>query len=101
VNLDSHFAAHFTSVQKLDVPWSDMQRVTLPVLTIHGTKDRNAPNGSGREWPSKLPNARLLTIEGVAHKSWVDAPEVIFSAVRELLKGDGAPEAKAIGSVDK
>ena len=96
VNLDRHFSAHFTSVQKLDIPWSEMQKVTAPVLTIHGTKDRNAPYGSGREWASKLPNARLLTIEGGAHNSWVDAPEVIFPAIREFLNGKWPPAAKKI-----
>jgi proline iminopeptidase len=96
VNLNRHFEAHFTSVQKLDVPWSDMQRVKVPVLTIHGTKDRNAPYGSGREWASKLPNARLLTVEGAAHNSWVDAPEIIFPAVREFLNGKWPQAAKKV-----
>jgi pimeloyl-ACP methyl ester carboxylesterase len=41
----------------------------MPVLTIHGTKDRNAPYGSGREWAFNLPNARLLTIKGGAHNA--------------------------------
>ena len=44
------------SVMKLDVPWSRVTSgVTMPVLTIHGGKDRNAPYGAGREWASRLP----------------------------------------------
>src|SRR6266850_1636404 len=96
VNLDRHFATHFTSVQKLDVPWSEMQRLSMPVLTTHGTKDRNAPYGAGREWASKLPNARLLTIEGGAHNSWVDAPGTVLPAVRQFLDGKWPDAAKKV-----
>src|SRR5437667_10930358 len=39
-------------------------------LTVHGTKDRSSPYGGGREWALMLPNARLLTIENVAHAPW-------------------------------
>lgn len=45
----------------------DLADLELPVLTIHGTKDRNAPYGSGREWAASLPGARLSTMEGMAH----------------------------------
>jgi pimeloyl-ACP methyl ester carboxylesterase len=68
------------------------------VLTIHGIKDRNAPYGAGREWASKLQNARLLTIENGAHNSWVDAPEVIFPAIREFLDGKWPEAARKIAS---
>jgi proline iminopeptidase len=59
----------------------------MPVLTIHGTKDRNAPYGGGREWASMLPEARLLTIEAAAHAPWIEAPEKVFGAVRTFLDG--------------
>jgi regulator of protease activity HflC (stomatin/prohibitin superfamily) len=45
VNLARHFQQHFTFVQQLDVSWKDASRVEVPVLTIHGTRDRNAPTG--------------------------------------------------------
>jgi proline iminopeptidase len=86
-NLQKHFQYSFVSVQKLDIPKEKVAQVKIPVLTIHGTKDRNAPYGSGREWVSMLPNARLLTIPGAAHQSWVEAPEVIFPAIETFLKG--------------
>jgi alpha-beta hydrolase superfamily lysophospholipase len=35
-------------VQKLDLPKEKSAAVNVPVLTMHGTKDRNAPYGSGR-----------------------------------------------------
>jgi pimeloyl-ACP methyl ester carboxylesterase len=96
INFRRHLEYHFGSVQKLNVPWSEMARVRVPVLTIHGTKDRNAPYGAGREWASKLPNARLLTIEGAAHNSWADAPEIIFPAIRQFLDGKWPAAAEKI-----
>ena len=87
VNLRKHFQYSFVSVQKLDIPREKVAQLKIPVLTIHGTKDRNAPYGSGREWVSMLSNARLLTIPGAAHQSWVDAPEIIFPAIEIFLKG--------------
>lgn len=86
-SLDRHFTYHFVSVQKLDIPKSDVAQVKVPVLTIHGTKDRNAPYGAGREWAMMLPNARLLTIKGAAHLPWIDEPELFFSAVDTFLSG--------------
>ena len=41
--------------------------VRVPVLTIHGTWDRNAPYAAGREWAMTLPDARLITVERAAH----------------------------------
>jgi pimeloyl-ACP methyl ester carboxylesterase/ketosteroid isomerase-like protein len=88
VNLDPHFDASFESIQKVDVPKAELKKITVPVLTIHGTKDRNAPYGSGREWASSLPNARLVTVEGAAHPSWLDDPATVFASIRQFLRGE-------------
>ena len=87
-NLQPHFARSFESIQKLTLTKDDFRRITAPVLTIHGTFDRNAPYGSGREWASTLPNARLLTIPGAGHASWLEAPDVIFPGIRAFLRGE-------------
>jgi pimeloyl-ACP methyl ester carboxylesterase len=96
VNLARHLEAHFLgSVQKLDVPVSDVKKVKQPVLTIHGTKDRNAPYGAGVEWAKTLPNARLLTVEGAAHQVWADEPGIV-AWIDEFLKGKWPDGAKAV-----
>lgn len=87
-NLSKHFEHSFGSVQKLDIPRERLAVVKMPVLTIHGTKDRNAVYGAGREWATILPNARLLTVKGAAHQSWADEPEIVLSAIDSFLKGD-------------
>jgi pimeloyl-ACP methyl ester carboxylesterase len=73
-----------------------LARVKQPVLTIHGTRDRNAPYGAGLEWASLLPDARLLTVEGAAHQSWVDAPERVFGAIDRFLSGEWPPDAAVV-----
>lgn len=87
VNLAKHFEYSFVSVQKLDLPKEKIAGVKLPVLTIHGTKDRNAPYGSGREWAMTLPNARLLTVPGAAHQVFAEFPEIVLPAIRTFLAG--------------
>jgi proline iminopeptidase len=94
VNLRRHFRFNFVSVQRLDFPIEAVRRVTVPVLTIHGTKDRNAPYGGGREWASTLPDARLLTVPGAAHLPWVEAPELVFPAIDLFLRGQWPPRAE-------
>jgi proline iminopeptidase len=96
VNLARHFQFHFEGVKRLVVSKADVARVTVPVLTIHGTKDRNAPYGAGREWATLLPNARLLTVKGAAHAAWIDAPDLVFSALNSFLRGDWPAEAAAV-----
>lgn len=66
----------------------ELKKVTMQVLTIHGTKDRNAPYESGREWVQQLPDARLLTVENAAHAAWVDDPVTVFGAIRHFLRGE-------------
>jgi pimeloyl-ACP methyl ester carboxylesterase len=88
-NFNKQMIAHFVgSVMKMDVPWSRLtKRVTMPVLTIHGRKDRNAPYGAGWEWSSKLTNARFLSLDNAAHQSWVDEPEIVLGAIDQFLGG--------------
>jgi proline iminopeptidase len=99
VNFARHLQYHFTSVKNLNNSWEKVARITQPVLTIHGTKDRNAPYGAGREWALKLLNARLLTIPGAAHQAFAEYPKIIIPALRAFLAGkwpDGAEKVTEI-----
>jgi len=98
VNLDKHFQYAFTSVQKLDIPKEDLKKVTMPVLTVHGTKDRNAPYGSGKEWARNLPDGRLVTIRGGANQSFVEYPEQVFPAIRTFMQGKWPEQAEKVNS---
>lgn len=93
VNLNKHFQHVFTSVQKLEIPKEELKKVTMAVLTIHGTKDRNTPYGSGKEWARDLPDGRLVTIKGGAHQSFVEYPEQVFPAIRTFMEGKWPEQA--------
>jgi proline iminopeptidase len=75
------------SIQGLNLPAGKLAKVKEPVLTIHGTKDRSAPYGGGRDWALLLPNARLVTVEKAAHAPWIEAPETVFGSINTFLDG--------------
>jgi proline iminopeptidase len=101
VNLERHFEHHFGAVQRLDVPKESVARVRVPVLTIHGTWDRNAPYAAGREWALTLPNARLITVERAAHQVTADAPEVVLPAIETFVAGRWPERAEKIRSLER
>ena len=77
------------SIQNLNLSAEEVAKVNAPVLTIHGTRDRQAPYGGGREWVLMLPNARLVTIENAAHVPWIEAPARVFGSIKTFLDGTG------------
>jgi pimeloyl-ACP methyl ester carboxylesterase len=83
-------------VQALQVAAEQVARVTAPVLTVHGTMDRNAAYGAGREWAMTLPDARLVTVSGAGHCSWADDPERVFGAVETFLSGRWPENAEKV-----
>jgi hypothetical protein len=71
-------------------------RVTMPVLIIHGAKDRNAPYGAGLEWAQMLTNARLITLKKAAHNSWADEGALLLTALRSFLGGSWPASAERV-----
>lgn len=100
VHLNSHIEASIASIQALDLPKEKVARLRIPVLTIHGTRDRNAPYGSGREWAMDVANGKLVTVPGAAHMSWVEAPEVVFSSIETFLNGEWPAAAERISKLE-
>lgn len=101
MNLVRHMRLHFQeSAQKHTVPREQIAQVKAPVLTIHGTLDRNAPYGAGREWCLLLPNARLLTVKDAAHQVFAEYPEIVRPAVRAFLAGSWPEAAEKITVLD-
>jgi proline iminopeptidase len=87
VNQTPHFQALFASIQLVRLDSAGVRRATMPVLTVHGTRDRNAPYGGGREWAMSLPDARLVTVRGAAHQSFDEFPEIVLPAIETFLRG--------------
>lgn len=100
IHLWTHFQPLLASDQALDISKESIAKVTAPVLTIHGRKDRNAPYGGGREWDMLLPNARLITIDGAAHMAWVEAPDLIFPSIEMFLNGKWPPAAVKVTTLE-
>jgi proline iminopeptidase len=83
-----HMRLHFEeSGMTHKTPIDRVRLLRTPVLTVHGTHDRNAPFGAGRDWAYLLPNARLLAVEGAAHQAFAEAREDVMPAVLDFLRG--------------
>jgi proline iminopeptidase len=82
------------SIQQLS--FEDVSRAQAPVLTIHGTEDRSAPYGGGRDWAMMLPNARLVSVEKAGHAPWVEAPELVFGSIQAFLDGEWPDAAESV-----
>jgi proline iminopeptidase len=89
IHFSKHLKFHFEgSVQQLnaDSLCTEIQKLKMPVLTIHGTKDRNAPYGSGKEWAGNLQNATLFTVDGAGHLPWIESPYLVMSQICSFLE---------------
>jgi proline iminopeptidase len=96
-NAMKHFQSNIMpTLQCLNISAADYMRAGMPVLTIHGTKDRNAAYGGGLDWARSLPNARLLTVDDAAHVPWTEAPEVVFGSIKTFLDGSWPESAKKV-----
>jgi pimeloyl-ACP methyl ester carboxylesterase len=98
-NLNRHFSHHFADIQRRDFPASMFTGLTQPVLTLHGTLDRNAPYGAGLEWARTFPNARLVTVEGGAHVLWADDPSIV-EAIDTFISGEWPTRAQRVAQVN-
>ena len=89
------------SIRALALTADDLRAVDIPVLVVHGTKDRSAPYGGGREWAMMLPDARLLSIEGAGHAPWIEAPERVLPAIETFLDGDWPDGAERVTRLER
>ena len=85
INFSRHLQHHFGSIMNSSFTIDQFTGINHPVLTIHGTKDRNAPYGGGKEWTERLPNAKLVRIEGAAHVPWAEYPEMVYQPIDSFL----------------
>lgn len=84
------------SIQRLDLSGGEAARATAPALIVHGTRDRSAPYGGGRDWALTLPNARLVTVPEAGHAPWIEAPGQVFDAIATFLNGRWPDTAESI-----
>jgi pimeloyl-ACP methyl ester carboxylesterase/ketosteroid isomerase-like protein len=87
-NFMSTFEHLWPTILASSLSAEEMKKITMPVLVIHGNRDRNADYKGGRAWAASLPDARLVTVEGAAHGLWIDDPVTFFGAIRHFLRGE-------------
>ncbi|GAB2486800.1 alpha/beta fold hydrolase [Nocardiopsis aegyptia] len=61
-------------------------RIDCPALVVHGAQDDLVPVRFAREAAERMPNARLVVVEGAGHWSPVERPAEVGAAVRAFLE---------------
>lgn len=64
-----------------DVYEGKLKEIHVPVLVIHGTGDTILPLEHGVALANEVPNASLLTVEGMGHEVHLDDWETIIQAI--------------------
>jgi 3-oxoadipate enol-lactonase len=76
--------------QAMGIPfWSSYRRLTrlkMPVLVMHGEKDRVLPPANGRRLAARIPGARLVMIPNAGHMMTSDAPEYTIQVILNFLE---------------
>jgi 2-hydroxymuconate-semialdehyde hydrolase len=63
----------------------DLSRVRVPVLALHGERDRVSPVLVSERLVAALPDARLVVVAGAGHWIHVDRPDEFCTLVEEFL----------------
>lgn len=68
---------------------SKAPKVTMPVLIVHGTRDRIVPFAMGEHLSKVFPHAELLRVEGAGHNDlWEVDADRILRAIARVARGD-------------
>lgn len=69
-----------------DALWlRQLEKITAPALIIHGSNPDQEPGDGGPWLATKLPNAKLVTIQDAGHDPWLDQPNAFFSAANSFV----------------
>jgi pimeloyl-ACP methyl ester carboxylesterase len=82
----------------LDPPaFERLGEVTAPTLVIVGTEDADVIRAGCEATATRVPDARLVTIEGSAHLPNLEAPDLFTAALAEFLEGEPRPGREVAG----
>jgi pimeloyl-ACP methyl ester carboxylesterase len=62
-----------------------LSTITVPTLIVAGGKDGFTPPARSHEMAAAIPGARLLELEHGSHTAPIEEPDVVNSAIAELL----------------
>ncbi|HET8987541.1 MAG TPA: alpha/beta hydrolase [Humibacillus sp.] len=67
-----------------------MGRISVPVLLMHGSKDRLVPIGAARSVAKNNPTWRFEVADNVGHVPQLEVPEWTIDQIRDWLASEGA-----------
>ena len=71
-----------------------LDRITAPTLVVHGREDRMIPVENGRLLAERIPDARLVELEGTGHLYPTEAPQVDEEVAAFMLRHSRRPGAQ-------
>jgi pimeloyl-ACP methyl ester carboxylesterase len=96
VGLDAAFLAAARSLMRVNTfaraYWRAMASITVPVLLIHGERDRLVPVRAARRVAERNPSWHLETVPDVGHVPQLEAPERVAKMVLGWLDEQGLTE---------
>lgn len=76
----------------------DLPRLAIPLVLVHGTRDRTLPPGEAGRVGALLPAARRIELDGLGHLAHEERPDLVADLVTEcarrwqvLDRGTGGP----------
>jgi pimeloyl-ACP methyl ester carboxylesterase len=70
-----------------------LRRIRVPVLLLHGDRDRLVPIGTARAAAAANPSWRFAVAHGVGHVPQLEVPQWTFERIAEWLASDAAAAA--------
>ena len=64
-----------------------LHRIKLPALVVWGDDDKIMPPAYAALWQERLPDARLVMVEGCGHLPHVEHAELVAGEVLDFLGG--------------
>jgi pimeloyl-ACP methyl ester carboxylesterase len=74
--------------ERLEAAGARLGQIDAPALVVWALRDRYIPEGFGRAYAERLPNAELLELPRAGHWPWIDEPDVVDRVVAFLEDED-------------
>lgn len=71
-------------------PVPRLRRIAVPTLLLWGEQDRMIPVRNADDYRAAMPQARLVTLAGLGHLPFEEAPEVALAPLRAFLRETAA-----------
>jgi magnesium chelatase accessory protein len=71
----------------------DLPQLGVPLLLLHGERDRAVPYSTAEAVAALVPGARLVPLEGLGHLPHEEAPTVVMQALAPLIDALGGQNA--------